>query len=470
MSFSNQSVQPNTPHGFRTLDELEHYTYGRTPEQFIKASGGIGTDTTGVYNPIYGAMIWANFNLEANVFGLMSKYIWDYSGWRIFDEKADSLHEGLSPHATANDSGTVDNPAEGSPLALAQANNTDLGGTLEGGKIAQPIRPEVKEISVRPKIVQYAFESSEVQEHLTNNSRDDLWGSLAHQKVYSVNQMKENLNKMLLYNTRQIGTNTVDDASRKNIETLDRIVSSKEEQGEYGTTATRKYNPWINLNRSGERITTTGQDGLTRSSSDSTKDAYDTIVTSPGATLDESDIVTSATIRDFLSDIRPAGGKDPTLFIGGHKLYNELQGTVDPAIRFMNPSDMMTSVQISVNGIKTFKGTGTGLHIRSFYDIPFIPTKDAPIGASSGTEISQTDLVSNLYAFDASDPEGSGKPRIGIQVLKPIVYYEASHRIPPFPFTNGAFVDKGIFQTIMEATCQMFRTQGKIINIRRSAG
>ena len=38
-----------------------------------KAAGGISSSTPGVYNPIYGAILWANFNLEANIFGCLPK-------------------------------------------------------------------------------------------------------------------------------------------------------------------------------------------------------------------------------------------------------------------------------------------------------------------------------------------------------------------------------------------------------------
>ena len=459
------SAQPNTPYGVRTLDELVQFTYGRTPEDFIKAGGGIGTDTTGVYNPIYGAMIWANFNLEANLFGCLSKYIWDYSGWRIFTEKADNMYAGLT-----------------TGLSAAIMNNTALGGTLEGGQIAQPLRPIVKEISVRPKTIQYGFEASEVQEHLTNNSRDDLWGSLAHQKVYGVNQMKENLNKQLFFNIRgkvRIGAgdtdadfaennNTRDLLERRNIESIDRIVSSSGEAAQYGKSGDSRdklYNPWINVDRDGAQIVSkpVSGDGLGRTGA--THNAYDTTVISPGSSISDPDNLTPATMRSFLADVRPKGGKDPTLFLGGHDTYNELQGIYEPALRIMNPSDLKTAVSVGVNGINTFQGTGIGLHISTIYDIPIIPSKDTPSNSPSANDAH----VGNLYAIDASDPEGSGKPRIGISVLKPLVYYEASHRTQTYPFINSAFVDKGVFECIMEFTCQQFQTQGKIINIRKSA-
>ena len=70
--------------GFQTIDELLQHTYGRTPGDIRKAAGGLSSGTSGIYNPVYGGQIWANFNLEANIFSALPKYIWNRSGWRIF--------------------------------------------------------------------------------------------------------------------------------------------------------------------------------------------------------------------------------------------------------------------------------------------------------------------------------------------------------------------------------------------------
>lgn len=440
---------PNTPYGFQTLDELLHYTYGRTPEEILKAAGGIGTDTLGVYNPIYGAMIWANFNLEANVFGCLPKYIWDYSGWRIFTEKADQIAD----------------------ASTSTVNNTELGGVVEGGLVPEAIRPIVKEISVRPKTVAYPFQVTEVQEHLANNARDDLWGHLGQQRVYASAQFKELLNRQLLANVANITTEAEDVKARLNLEALDRVVSSKAEKDTFTGAANQKYNPWLNI--AGTPPTTAdvneySDDRVVNTAMiDRTSEIYDTTVTSPSGSLTTSDTLTDGVVRDFLSDIRPAGGKDPTLFIGGHKTYSELQGVYMNSVRIQNPSDLKTTMSVGVNGINTFTGTGVGLHISLVYDIPYIPSKDTP-GEKDNPTTGATNGIGNLYALDTSDPEGSGKPRLGIRVLKPIVYYEASHRIPAYPYNTGGFVEKGVFQGMMELTAQQLKTQGKIRDIRRS--
>jgi len=57
--------------GLTTLDELLNWTYNRTPDEIMKAS--FSTASAGIYNPLFGAAVWANFNLEANVFAALPK-------------------------------------------------------------------------------------------------------------------------------------------------------------------------------------------------------------------------------------------------------------------------------------------------------------------------------------------------------------------------------------------------------------
>ena len=130
-----------------------------------------------------------------------------------------------------------------------------------------------------------------------------------------------------------------------------------------------------------------------------------------------------------------------------------------PSVRIPNPYGEAL-VQIDVNGIQTFKGTGVGIHVDSIYGVPFIPTKDAPSRASDTTE------VGRLIALDTSDAEGYGYPRIGIQIAIPTEYYEATRRSPGYPFINAAFVEKGLFRTMGETVCRHFKSQGKIRDIK----
>lgn len=406
--------------GLRTIDELVNYTYNRTPDEILKA--GFSTSDPGAggnYNPLFGAMAWANFNMEANIFAALPKYVWDFSGWRIFNAKAANL-------------ATVNNSIHG------------YGGTVEGGAISTAVKPTVQEITVKPKTLQYVFEASELLEQLVDNSRDDNYGSLAQQRVYASDQFKERVNLMLTDIPVDV---TQDDTKQKlNLESLDRIVSSYGEWNYEGhATVADNYDPWRSANGN----------GVDRSASEGT---WDSTVKSPSGTIGTADVLTDAVLRDVLADVRIAAGKEPTVMIGGQDTYAEVQSIYMNAYRIQNTADLRTEFSVGVNGVDTFTGTGAGLHISTIYGLPFIPSKDTP----QSTEGSVDDL---LILNTSADKNAPNKPLLGLQVLKPIVYYEAGKRQQGYPFINEAFTDRAMYNMMAETTCRNFKAQSKVRDI-----
>jgi hypothetical protein len=405
--------------GLRSIDELVNYTYNRTPDEILKA--GFSTSDPGAggnYNPLFGAMAWANFNMEANIFAALPKYVWDFSGWRIFKSKA--------PELTAV-AGAIDGK----------------GGTIEGGAIAAAVKPAVQEITVKPKTLQYVFEASELLEQLVDNSRDDNYGSLAQQRVYASDQFKERVNLMLAAKpTDVVATHALEEL---NLESLDVIVSASAEQAhEAHANVTSLYTPWFAANGAGVQ-----RNGAT---------VHDSTVKSPSGTLGTTDVLTDAVLRETLAEIRIAAGKEPTVMIGGQDTYSEVQSIYMNAYRIQNTADLRTEFSVGVNGVDTFTGTGAGLHISTIYGLPFIPSKD--IGGSG------TGKVDNLYILNTSaDKNAPNKPLLGMQILKPIVYYEAGKRQQGYPFINEAFTDRALYNMLGETTCRNFKAQAKIRDI-----
>jgi len=347
----------------KTIDELEALYYGYNRNLLRKADSPITTSTTGVFNAVYGAYAWAQLNLEANAFGILPKYPWDKSGWRFIETRP-----------------TIDT-----------TNNTSLGGTVEGGNIMVTTKPALKEIDVRPKTAQLSFSASEVMEWLSTHSKDDIWGGLGSLRLYMAVQHKELINKMLLADaTAPAKAAGADFTGTKDFESLDRIVSSKAEQDAFANGSYNGwFNPWANATSVVNRDTGT---------------TYDSNVVSASGTLGTTGVLTDAVLRSSLRTVRKAIGKDPTVFLGSHEVYSEVQGIYMPSVRVMNPYSEAL-VQVDVNGIQTFKGTGVGIHVDTIYGIPFIPTKDAPSDTNDATEIGR------LFAFDTSDAEGFGYPR-----------------------------------------------------------
>lgn len=415
--------------GFRTLDDLMKYYYGGVNDEFNKASGGFTTDTQGVYNPIYGAIAWANFNLEANVWSAIPKAPWNMSGWRIFTSKGDSIA----------DKGTN--------------NNTTEGGTVEGGLIADSVRPIVEEVFTKPKTMQYPFEVSEVMENLVRYSRDDLFGSLNQQRVLAADQAKELYNRTLT--KLPVALSNADDlTSRLNFESLERIISSTLEFSQNAPTATSAYNPWR------------GTADIDRSNSANTK--YDSTVRSPTGSLATADVITDPFITKFLAAMKDASGKIATYFIGGNDSYSELQQVFNNGYRIVSEGEVRGEFSAGVNGVQTYNGTNVGLHISMIYDLPLIQSKDMPTSTNSaGTAIGDT---SNIYVLNTrADRNSPMFPMLSMRVAKPILYYEASSRQSGYPFINGAFKDRALYETMQDTVCLNFKAQGKMMNLLSSS-
>jgi hypothetical protein len=102
---------------------------------------------------------------------ILPKVPWDKSGWRVITNKAPDL---------------------------AVVTGIDaLGGTVEGGNIADTVKPTLKEIDVKPKTVQLPFSASEVMEWLSTHSKDDIWGGLGSLRLFMAVQHKEFINRQL---------------------------------------------------------------------------------------------------------------------------------------------------------------------------------------------------------------------------------------------------------------------------------
>ena len=400
----------------QTIDELEALYYGYNRNLIRKADAPITTSTAGTFNAVFGAYAWAQLNLEANAFGILPKVPWDKSGWRVITDKA---------------------------VLNTTNSNTVLGGTAEGGLIAETTKPQLKEIDVKPKTAQLPFSASEVMEWLATHSKDDIWGGLGSLRLFMAVQHKEFMNRALLADHDTGAAAGGAFAGTLDFETLDRIISSHAEETATGGSGSKHCNPWAasaDINRDGTAMP-----------------EFDCTVESAGGAIGTQGVLTDDTLRTFLRKIRIAAGKDPNVFLGSHEVYSEIQGLYMPSVRVANPYGE-SLVQIDVNGIQTFKGTGVGIHVDSIYGVPFIPTKDAPQYASGE--------VGRLFALDTSDAEGYGYPRIGIQVAIPTEYYEATRRTPAYPFVNNAFVEKGVYRTMGETVCRHFKSQGKIRDIK----
>jgi len=251
----------------------------------------------------------------------------------------------------------------------------------------------------------------------------------------------------LMHDPDDYANEAADDLGLLNLESIPRIVSSSAEETEVNKSWNDAFDPYR---------------GTATIDRDGTDTTYDSVVKSAGSSLGTSDVITNSLFTDTLAEIRVNSGKEPSVYVGGQYTYSEVQKTFFNAYRIQNTSDIRTEVSIGVNGINTFTGTGAGLHLSAIYGIPYIPTKDAP-GEGSTT-------AGDLFILNTSaDKNSPNKPMLGIQVLKPILYYEASKRQQGWPYISDGFRDRALYEALAECTCRNFKAQGKIINIKRGA-
>ena len=397
-----------------TIEELESLYYPSREGYRKKADVYAQSTTTGYYNAIYGAMAWANLNLEANLFSALPKYPWERSGVRVITSR---------------------------PTITTTNSNTKLGGTAESGAIMETAIPGVVEFSILPKIAQLAFGASTVFEWLANNSKDDTYGGMEALRPYMAVQHAEYINQMLFADVeKEAADATAVYAGTKDWESIDRAISNNaEENFRGGATYSGFYDLYNKLDR--DAVST-----------------YDATVTSAGGALGTNGSITKAAILGAMRDARKAGNNEVSFMITGHEVYSELQELYEPQVRY--PTGMGESIiSVDVNGVQSFDGRGVGIHVSTLYGKPLIISKDASNNADDSAE------VGRLFGIDTSDKEGFGAPRCGIRLARPTVYNEAGEGNPAWPFVNDKFAERGVYWTMGELSMSRFVGHFKIADI-----
>jgi hypothetical protein len=385
-----------------------------SPDDSVFAKTMINTGSgTGVWNAIYGAQAWYQLNTEANLFGTLPKLSWDKSGFRAVT--------GWTRTAAS--------------MAIT-----------ETGTLPTPTTPTITTIKYTPKIAVNTFQTTQVLEQLAKLSQDDIYGNLDTNRMYYATEHVKLLNQQL--NSLAVGTSTatcVDGSTITTFETIDRIVASNAEGVAVGLTS--GTTPTL------AHVVSPYAGAVSRSSAGN----FDSQVISPSGTIGTAASLTDASLRQLIQQCKTAGGYN-NFWITGYNTYQELQGLYLSNWRTVNWGELR--VQTGVNGIKTADGLDTGLAVSSVYGIPIIQAVDTPASqtTSGGTLVG----VQNMYLLDATDTEGYGDSRLGVQVLNPTNYLETSAR--DFLLLNSlSYI--GSYFTLGEQTCRFFSAQGKIRDI-----
>lgn len=166
---------------FTTMGDLLQHYYG---SQQVKKDAPVITTTTGVYNPIFGAMAFSQLNNEANVFAALPKFPWQHSGYRA---------------------------------VTADATSSNYGAVAENGDIPATIKPTFAEITVTTKQVAHAFDVSYIQEGKVKKG-DDAIGDMEWLRGYFAVRHAKDINEQLLLDADTLAGN--------GFESIDRVTQS----------------------------------------------------------------------------------------------------------------------------------------------------------------------------------------------------------------------------------------------------
>ena len=174
----------------KTIADLEqmYYIDPQMRRYLTKDDAPVLSDTTGVYNPIYGAKTWVQFNEEVNAWSLLPKEAWTRSGWRAVTAR------GASP---------------------------PTGGVAENAALPDTIKPTFAVVTTKPKTVVHTFNTSMIQQFL-GKIDDSIGDTMAWLRDYFSREHVSHINKMLLADN--------DTVVASNIESIDRVTGSISEE------------------------------------------------------------------------------------------------------------------------------------------------------------------------------------------------------------------------------------------------
>ena len=372
--------------------------------QFVKEAGTVTTHLTPqYYNVMYGAQVWAQLNLEQNIFGIIPKTTWPRSGWRAISA--------LSTGATA----TV---------------------TTETGTIPGPNYPTVKVLRTKPKIVATSFEISEVMEELSARSADDIWAGLNQLRVWYGREFGKQINQLL--GMEAVGSSSSEVPALNpdsQILSLDQIVASSEEvSGVYGATIPNQVRANINIY------------GLDRFGADSWSNAV--VIHNNGTpTVLTDEMIQSLNTRTMIKGANPAG----RIWLTGPDTWAKINALYLQFVRYTPLAE--TKIAPGPMGWQYVdQGHEMGFRVAQLYGYPMVLSSDVA-----------KDTISRIYLLDATDFEELGAPRLGIAVLRPVEYFETTSQ--HFPVLRQ-FVFRGVYRFIGDTVARFLPGQGKIRDVR----
>ena len=400
---------------FKTIQDLERATYGAFGgDRLLKATGattGIegahfdtGTSqTTALYNIVYGQKVWSMINREINALSMLPKKPWKSSGWRILKSRA----------------------IGGAADTFSVSDADDLGGVAENVALSSitNVRPEYDVLELTPKTVAHTFEVSEIAQLM--GGLDDGIGDLMQNYREEVGiTHAEVMNSMVL---QDLTTTAGVGLDHSGLGQPDQMLTSL-----YKIIATfAETNAMSNYANKNELY------GQTRASTSATEFLEAFVDSNSGTERALTVNLLNTTLRQLM-----ARGADPKVILTGYDTIQTLGELLQAQERFMGRSEIVPTH----SGIKGVAGREVGFRVATYHDIPIIPVKDMPTGGAG---------LSDILILDTD--------HLFLCTLKPTEYFEGG--INADVFGHGKLGHRGLYRTVAETMCTYFRGQGKILDL-----
>ena len=396
----------------------------------LTVSGSGISDTTGLYNVVYGQKVWSMLNREVNALSMISKRAYTSSGWRVLKSRPAG---GSGSQFSVGTSGAI-----GADTVAAD----HIGGVRENASLStdadglNAIAPTYAQLFLSPKIVAHQFDFSELAMELA--MIDDGIGDIRAQMREDMGKHHAEVqNKMLVMPLEHYGESSAMPDIEQNYTSLLKVVSSRAEllAIDGGVIATDTTTATNNLGKiyGSERFTT-----------GSFLDAE--IDFGSGYAAGDVRSLTLTILNSLIRKLRQAGGS-PKVILTGYDTAQAISDLLQSQERFMDRKEIVPTV----NGVRGVKGSEVGFRVSTYYDIPIIPVKDMPSTTSASTSIS------DMLFLDTD--------HLWLSVMKPTQYFEDGIANGN-PFGVGSLGNRALYRTIGEVGCSFFKGQGKITNLQ----
>lgn len=286
------------------------------------------------------------------------------------------------------------------------------GGIAENANLPVTDQPDLATASAPPKTIAHNFDLS-WQALLESRGQDDVVGDpMATYREYTADEHKKDLNGYLMQDFDTLASN--------NLESLDRLTATTSEQAGVGAT--------------------TGDEDIF--TIDKSANSWAEPYSDHNSNVDRP--LTIPMLNQIIRETRPYWS-DKTgrncIILTGHDTADKVAELLQAQQRFMDVN-ITPATGAMRQGVGTREGIDGGFSVMAYRNLPIFETIDAEV-----------DGASRMYLLDLGHTY--------IKVLAPTQYFQTGVESGD-PFILNKLNEEGMYVTLAELNCKMFKANGKI--------